>query len=159
MEESWFEVTPQDLQQAQIAKKALKKDMAYKYQVMPREMREKERIERLAKFKKCTIRIRFPDRIELECVFLPEEKLDRLFEFVASCLLIPVTKFYLFTTPPRSLLDKDCQLNFRDLGYLPATLVHFGFEEGDQISTSRLVKPEVLKVVVPKTQINQNTES
>lgn len=110
-------------------------------------VRDRERIQRLSKFKKCYIRVRFPDRVELQGTFYPQEKSSHVYDFVRSCLKQEDLPFYLYTTPPMTKLSETA--NLRDQGLLPASLVHFGLPQGVS-AQSPLVKADLLQNIQEK---------
>jgi len=120
-----------------------------------KEMRDQHRAKKLEKYKKCYIRIRFPDRTELQAVFAPLEKPAAIYDFLKECLKEENLKeFYLYTIPPKNMLKYDNPTNFRDLSYLPAALVHFGIPEGSQM-VSPFLKDELIKNI--KEKLNPTT--
>jgi hypothetical protein len=117
-------------------------------QMKTKAMRDKERLQKLSRFKKCIIRFRFPDRIELQANFYPQEGLAHLEAFVRDNLVNPELKFYLFTSPPTT--NVHASQNLRDQGFLPAALVHVALSPGAQ-ATSPFLKPEVISLIQEKT--------
>lgn len=112
-----------------------------------KEMKERERIGKLSRFKKCFIRFRFPDRVEIQGAFYPQESAAQLIEFVTAQLVDPSLKFYLFTTPPTT--NVHATKNLRDQNFLPAALVHVGLAPGVKAS-SPFLKPDVLALIQEK---------
>jgi len=98
-------------------------------------MRERDKAKKWAKYKKCFIRIRFPDRTELQATFGPLEKPAVLYAFISESLREENrnVEFHIYTIPPKTIINSDKDTNFRDLGFLPAALIHFGITEGSQM--------------------------
>lgn len=72
--EDFFNVTKEDLDKEMRARNERRRqEEQEKSHLKTREMRELERVQRLSKWKKTMIRIRFPDRVELQVNFLPNE--------------------------------------------------------------------------------------
>ena len=111
-------------------------------------LKEKERLIKLSRFKKCFIRFRFPDRVEVQAAFYPQETSADLVSFITSQLIDPSLDFYLFTTPPTTNLHPT--KNLRDQGFLPAALVHVGLSPGAK-AVSPFIKPEILALIEEKS--------
>ncbi|XP_058063664.1 tether containing UBX domain for GLUT4 [Anopheles bellator] len=58
-------------------------------------------------YRRTLIRVQFPDRYILQGVFGVNEKVSDVEEFVRSFLTDPTTPFYLYTTPPKQVLEPD----------------------------------------------------
>lgn len=100
------------------------------------------------KYKRFYIRIRFPDKKELQGEFGPHEKPEALFQFIQESLATDKTDWYLFTAPPMQKLDRKSEKTFVKLGFVPAVLVHFDFE--DQSTPGPYLKPELLSQIKEK---------
>jgi tether containing UBX domain for GLUT4 len=143
--EDFFNVTKEDLDREMRARNERKRQEEQdKSHLKTREMREIERLQRLKKWNKTMIRIRFPDRVELQANFLPNEYTNTLVEFVKSNLVDPNVNFYLYTSPPIERLPMN--KTFMQLSYLPAVLVHFGLEQGSQVYGSFLKKDLLVEI-------------
>lgn len=141
--DDFFNMTPEEL--AKERQSANKQKSAN--DLKTKEMRERERLSKLSRFKKCFVRFRFPDRVELQAAFYPQEGLAQLSEIVTSQLVDPNLKFHLFTTPPTT--NVHATKNLRDQGFLPATLVHVGLAPGSK-GTSPFLKPEAMALIQEK---------
>ncbi|KAG9340478.1 hypothetical protein JZ751_021591 [Albula glossodonta] len=62
-------------------------------------------LEKIQRYPKVTLRIHFPDKHVLQGFFRPLETVDALRTFVRSYLADPQFSFYLFTAPPKKILD------------------------------------------------------
>jgi hypothetical protein len=72
--DDFFAVTKEDLERDMRARNEKRRQEEQdKSHLKTREMREMERLQRLGKWKKTMIRVRFPDRVELQVNFLPNE--------------------------------------------------------------------------------------
>lgn len=142
----FFDVSANDLAKERQLKQ--KNASANDTEMKTKALKERERLNKLSKFKKCFIRFRFPDRIEIQAAFYPQEGLDHLTSFVASQLVDPDLKFYLFTTPP--ITNVHASKNLRDQGFLPAALVHVGLLPGVKAS-SPFLKQEALALIEENT--------
>lgn len=133
--------------EAQIQADKLRRRENEKSFMRTKAVRERERVQKLSKFKKCYIRVRFPDRLELQGTFYPQEGTSHISQFVRDALVQPDLPFYLYTTPPMTRLSES--ENIRDQGFLPASMVHFGLPLG-VTAQSPLIKPEYLKDIQEK---------
>jgi len=134
--EDFYVITKQDLQlNAAIQKQKKKEQEIIDGSLRTKEMRERDRIKKLSKYKKCFIRIRFPDRVELQGTFLPLEKISSIYQFVRDCLREESQDFHLYIIPPKTILKTDDPTNLRDHNFLPACLIYFGLNEGSKIQS------------------------
>lgn len=84
-------------------------------------------LNQIHKYRRVVIRIQFPDRTVLQGTFLPLETISTVMDFVRGHLQDPQTQFYLFTTPPKTVLTPGSRLV--DTGCVPSALVHFGTDD------------------------------
>lgn len=84
----------------------------------------KKQLRQLNKYKKAIIRVQFPDRTVLQGTFTPIETIKDVTEFVKEYLDDKSVNFYLYSTPPKEILDEN--KNLIQLGFVPGALVHFG---------------------------------
>lgn len=84
----------------------------------------KKQMSQLSKYKKAIIRIQFPDRTVLQGTFKPTETIRDVTEFVCDYLEDKLIPFYLYSTPPKKILE-DTE-NLFQLGFVPGALIHFG---------------------------------
>jgi hypothetical protein len=146
--DDFFEMDTSDFaREAQIQADKKRRQENEKSFLRTQAVRDRERIQKYSKFKKCYIRIRFPDRLELQGTFYPQENTSHILEFVRNSLVQPDLPFYLYTTPPITRLSDTA--NIRDQGLLPASLVHFGLPPG-VTAQSPLVKAELLQDIKEK---------
>ncbi|XP_021522012.2 tether containing UBX domain for GLUT4 isoform X4 [Aotus nancymaae] len=90
--------------------------------------REAQMKDKLARYPKVALRVLFPDRYILQGFFRPSETVGDLRDFVRSHLGRPELPFYLFITPPKTVLD-DYSCTLFQANLFPAALVHFGAKE------------------------------
>jgi len=132
--DDFYQITKEDLRLNAAIQKQKKKEIVEGV-LRTKEMRERDRIKKLSKYKKCFIRIRFPDRVELQGTFLPVELMSSVYQFVRDCLKEHGGEFHIYSIPPKTILKEDNTTNLRDLGFLPACLLYFGINEGTQTQT------------------------
>lgn len=84
----------------------------------------KKQLRQLNKYKKAIIRIQFPDRSVLQGTFKPIETIKCVLEFVREYLDNKSLQFYLYSTPPKEILDEN--KNLIELGFVPGAMIYFG---------------------------------
>lgn len=104
------------------------------------EMRKRERVKKLARYKTCNIRVLMPDQHILEGTFYPQETLQHIRTFIQSQLNDPTLEFYLYIVPPFTLLDDS--KNLRDWNLLPAAQIFLGLTHPDRPYSHPLIKME-----------------
>jgi len=126
-------------------------------------MRQKEEKELMNKHPKTMIRIKFPDRYQLQIVFWTTETIQTLYEILNSHLQTE-KDFYLYTTPPLRKLS-DLSQTFWNAKLTPASVVYISFPEYTHAnpnstsvsgsstpatpSTTTLLKPETVSLREP----------
>lgn len=114
--------------------------------LMTKAMRDKQEAEKARKYPKTMIRIRFPNYVVLQGVFLTSsETVSDIYDFVRQHLADPTLPFYLYVTPPMKRLA-DAETLGMDLykaGLAPASVVNFGvdgnFDKGHEFLSSNAV--------------------
>lgn len=141
--DSFYDLTAEDL-------RALRKNAAQEAEeertLMTREMREKRARAKCKVFTRCQIRVRFPDMIELQRVFLPNAKVGAIFRIVRESLADPTTEFSLYTTPPKRMLDNQ-EVTLAKRGLVPATIVYIKFADPNVVNTKYLREDLEAKIV------------
>ncbi|KAJ8924907.1 hypothetical protein NQ315_001064 [Exocentrus adspersus] len=84
----------------------------------------KKQLRQLSKYKRAIIRVQFPDRTVLQGSFAPTDTIRDVVKFVAEYLEDKSLKFYVYSTPPKCVLDEDQRLI--ELGFVPGAMVYFG---------------------------------
>uniref|UniRef100_A0A7M4FUC8 ASPSCR1 tether for SLC2A4, UBX domain containing n=1 Tax=Crocodylus porosus TaxID=8502 RepID=A0A7M4FUC8_CROPO len=140
--DEFFEVTVDDvrkrLSQLQSERKRLEETP-----LMTKSMRETQMKEKLERYPKVVLRVHFPDRHVLQGFFRPSETVGDLRGFVRGHLADAELPFYLFITPPRTILS-DESLTLFEAKLFPAALVHFGSEE----RRDYFLRPDLLESAV-----------
>ncbi|CAG9793879.1 unnamed protein product [Diatraea saccharalis] len=87
--------------------------------------------QRLESYKNVVVRIQFPDRIILQGVFMPTDKIQNVIEFIKTHLQTPERQFHIFTTPLKETLDPNMTLI--EAKFVPCVLMHFKWtdEQGE----------------------------
>ncbi|XP_030061036.1 tether containing UBX domain for GLUT4 isoform X2 [Microcaecilia unicolor] len=124
--DEFFEVTVDDVRKRFAQLKSERKRLE-ESPFMTRSLRESRMKEKLEQYPKVVLRVQFPDRYVLQGFFRPNETVHMLKEFVRSHLADADLPFYLFITPPRSILQNESETLFQ-ANLFPAAVVHFGSE-------------------------------
>ena len=85
--------------------------------------KSKQMLNALHQYKRCVIKVQFPNQLVLQGIFTPLEKISHVVEFVRKYLQDPTIDFHLFITPPKQLLEPAETLY--DANCVPGALVHF----------------------------------
>eukprot|EP00058_Branchiostoma_floridae_P021676 XP_002607166.1 hypothetical protein BRAFLDRAFT_118647 [Branchiostoma floridae] len=136
--DDFFEVTVNDVRHMMADLSRARREMEDET-MMTGAMRAQREVEMIQKYPKTVIRVQFPDRTVLQGFFRPMETVPALTEFVKSNLADPTSSFYLYTTPPRYVLDKP-SMTLYQAKLFPAVVVHFGSE----VHRDSYLKPEML---------------
>ncbi|XP_062976254.1 tether containing UBX domain for GLUT4 [Elgaria multicarinata webbii] len=125
--DEFFEVTVDDVRKrlAQLQNERRRLEEA---PLMTQAQRETQIKEKLERYSKVVLRVYFPDRHILQGFFHPSETVGALRAFVKSHLADPEIPFYLFITPPRSILSDD-KVTLFQANLFPAAVVYFGSEK------------------------------
>ncbi|CRK90410.1 CLUMA_CG004151, isoform A [Clunio marinus] len=104
-----------------------------------RKLEENKKIlNQLSMYKSCAIRIQFPNRYVIQSKFSTVETVGVVMEFVKQFLIDSEMEFYLFTTPPKTILDMNTTLI--ESNCVPSALLHFGC---DPTLTNDFLKPDL----------------
>lgn len=105
----------------------------------------KKQLRALNQYKKAVIRIKFPDRFVLQGVFKPSETVRDVEEFVREYVADKSLQFYLFTTPPKTILENS--MNLLEAECVPGALLHFGCDD----KRENYLRSDILDKVVSTT--------
>lgn len=119
--DEFYEVTPEDLKAAQ---STTQKRKQMDEQLMTREMRERHK----KRYLLTKLRIKLPDRLEIEATFSVLETLGDVVQFVREQLRDESWPFYLFVTPPRTVLSPlQYEATLGELELVPAAVLMLAF--------------------------------
>jgi len=121
--DEFFRVSAEELRREQQAKKEAVEQLGM---LRTREMRERDRVRELRRYRYCLIRVRFPDGVLLQGTFAAHEKLSAVFAFIAENLASDWIPFSLATSTGHALTDDSSSL--AELGLAPASLVNLSFD-------------------------------
>ncbi len=94
-------------------------------------MRELEEMQKAKVYTSTMIRVQTPDRTVLQGVFSPLEAVAALHAWVRGLLRPDLpAPFYLYTTPPPTLLPEDAGKTLADARLQPAVLLYLGWGTG-----------------------------
>lgn len=111
-----------------------------------RELEEsKKQLRHLNKYRKCIIRIQFPDRFILQGVFSPKDSIKIVSDFVKDHLAATDLPFYLYTTPPKNILPEDKMLI--EVDCVPVALLHFGVDEKFKNEQTKFIREDLKDMV------------
>lgn len=116
-------------------------------------LREEKRLKKLEKlynrYPRCVVRVQFPDRAVVQGVFKSTEAVRDVAEFLKNFLKRPQAEFFLYTTPPKTILDADTKLC--DIG-IPGVLVYFGTKDtsssNKRSSSLHYLKDDIIKKAI-----------
>ncbi|KAM7009925.1 tether containing UBX domain for GLUT4 [Tautogolabrus adspersus] len=151
--DEFFEVTVDDVRK-RFAQLKSQRNLLEEAPLMTKSLRESQMKEKMKRYPKVVLRVQFPDRHVLQGFFRPLETVGAVRHFVRSHLENPQLSFYLFITPPKTILNDPSSTLFQaDL--FPGALVYFGSDA----QTDIYIKRELLESSVSAMQANESIAS
>ncbi|KAM8878493.1 tether containing UBX domain for GLUT4 isoform 2-T2 [Spinachia spinachia] len=151
--DEFFEVTMDDVRK-RFAQLKSERRLLEETPLMTKSLREAQIREKMERYPKVVLRVQFPDRHVLQGFFRPLETVGAVMHFVRSHLQDPRLSFYLFITPPKTILDDPSATLFQaDL--FPGALVYFGSD----VKTDFYMKTDLLESSVSALQANESIAS
>ncbi|GJJ72320.1 tether containing UBX domain for GLUT4 [Entomortierella parvispora] len=80
------------------------------------------------RYPKTVIRVRFPDRVQIQATFKSQETIGDLRKWVAGACVGQGEKFELYTTPPKKVLSDNKQTLYQ-AGLAPQSIVYFSWAD------------------------------
>ncbi|KAK7930234.1 hypothetical protein WMY93_006629 [Mugilogobius chulae] len=151
--DEFFEVTVDDIRKRFAHLKSERK-LLEEAPLMTKALREAQIREKMQRYPKVVLRIQFPDRHVLQGFFRPMETVGALRQFVRNHLEDSQLSFYLFITPPKTIL-KDPSVTLYQADLFPGALVYFGSD----VKTDTYLKTELLDTSVSALQANESIAS
>lgn len=151
--DEFFEVTVDDVRKRFAQLKSERKQLE-EAPLMTRTLREAQIKEKMDRYPKVVLRVQFPDRHVLQGFFRPLETVNAVRHFVRSHLEDPQLQFYLFVTPPKTILD-DPSVTLFQADLFPGALVYFGSD----VKSDFYLKRELLGSSVSALQANESIAS
>jgi len=150
--DDFYDITSEDYQTlAQADKQKRLKEREENALLKTKMIRQHEYLTKMRKFRKTMLRIRFPNRIELQGTFSSLEKTEDVYQFVKSHITFENEEFYLFTAPPFKKLEPKVTLLNQLL--VPAVIIHFSWEDKRSVITEFLT-PSVMAQLQDKLPVN-----
>ncbi|XP_068585100.1 tether containing UBX domain for GLUT4 isoform X2 [Cebidichthys violaceus] len=112
--DEFFEVTMDDVRK-RFAQLKSERRLMEEAPLMTKSLREAQMKEKMERYPKVVLRVQFPDRHVLQGFFRPLETVGAVRHFVRSHLEDPQLSFYLFITPPKTILDDPSDTLFQRL--------------------------------------------
>ncbi|XP_055585744.1 tether containing UBX domain for GLUT4 [Uranotaenia lowii] len=132
--DSFFEVTVSDVRKmyADLRNQLKELEDAPLMTAELRKLEENKRVlNQLGRYKNTILRIQFPDRYVLQGIFRLHETVADVMAFVTGYLEDSTLQFYLYTTPPKTILDPT--LTLVEAKCAPQALLHFGYAGTPQL--------------------------
>ena len=130
----FYAISPEELKKEQQVRREAVEKLGM---LRTKEMKERDRLRELRRYRFAIIRVRFPDGIILQGTFRATEPLVRVLEFVRESLDTDWIPFSL-TSQTRQLLDQD-NMTITELDLAPASIINFTYD------------PEVLREVASQS--------
>ncbi|KAG0322902.1 Tether containing UBX domain for GLUT4 [Dissophora globulifera] len=125
--DDFYTLTSQDVMKLMNGQKA-KREEQEKQGFKTAAVRAEEEKARERRYPKTIIRIRFPDRVQLQATFRSQETVGDLRKWVTSACVGQGEKFDLYTTPPKKILANDAQTLYQ-AGLAPQSIVYFSWAD------------------------------
>ena len=120
----FYSITPEEMKKEQ----QRRADAADKLGMLrTKEMREREHMRELRKYRYCLIRVRFPDGVILQGTFRATDKLDAVMEFIRENLENDWMPFNLTAQTGHSFGDSEGS-TLAELNLAPASVINFAFD-------------------------------
>ncbi|KAM3624631.1 uncharacterized protein V6R79_025811 [Siganus canaliculatus] len=147
--DEFFEVTMDDVRK-RFAQLKSERKLLEEAPLMTKSLRETQMKEKMERYPKVVLRVQFPDRHVLQGFFRPLETVGAVRHFVKSHLEDPQLSFYLFITPPKTILSDTAATLFQ-ANLFPGALVYFGTDT----KTDFYMKSNLLESTVSAMQANE----
>ncbi|XP_030000694.1 tether containing UBX domain for GLUT4 isoform X2 [Sphaeramia orbicularis] len=151
--DEFFEVTMDDVRK-RFAQLKSERKLLEESPLMTKALRESQMKEKMDRYPKVVLRVQFPDRHVLQGFFRPLETVAAVRQFVRSHLEDPKLSFYLFITPPKTILSDPSTTLFQ-ANLFPGALVYLGSDA----KTGCWLKKELLQFSVSASQANESIAS
>ncbi|KAG0291648.1 Tether containing UBX domain for GLUT4 [Linnemannia gamsii] len=138
--DDFYDLTSQDmmkLMNSQKARREQEENRGFKTAAV----RAEEEKARERRYPKTIIRIRFPDRIQLQATFRSQETVGDLRNWVSKACVGQGEKFDLYTTPPKKVLA-DSKQTLYQAGLAPQSIVYFSWVDSKLNLTSPFLNGE-----------------
>ncbi|KAJ3614741.1 hypothetical protein NHX12_018311 [Muraenolepis orangiensis] len=150
LSDEFFEVTVDDIRKRLAQLKSERRSLE-ETPLMTKALKESQMKEKMEQYPKVVLRVQFPDRHVLQGFFRPLETVAAVRKFVKNYLEDPQLNFYLFITPPKTLLDESSVTLFQ-ANLFPGALVYFGSD----VKTDCYFQRKHLNTCVSVMQANES---
>ncbi|XP_068607234.1 tether containing UBX domain for GLUT4 isoform X2 [Brachionichthys hirsutus] len=148
--DAFFEVTVDDVRK-RFAQLKSERKLFEEAPLMTTALREAQKKEKMERYPKVVLRVQFPDRHVLQGFFRPLETVGAVMHFVRRNLEDSELRFYLFITPPKTILD-DPSVTLFQADLFPGALLYFGSD----VRPECYIKRERLESSSSALQANQS---
>ncbi|KAG0271835.1 Tether containing UBX domain for GLUT4 [Linnemannia exigua] len=159
--DDFYDLTSQDMMKLLSSQKA-KREEAENRGFKTAAARAEEEKAKERRYPKTIIRIRFPDRIQLQATFRSQETVGDLRDWVAKACVGQGEKFDLYTTPPKKVLADNKQTLYQ-AGLAPQSIVYFSWVDSKLNLTSPFLNGEHMMLLqdlpIPGQEPEQNNAS
>lgn len=108
--------------------------------------KEKKLLRQLNQYGRAVIRVQFPDRSVLQGTFRPLETINHVHQFIQEYLQNSNFDFYLYTTPPKTILNLESTL--ADCECVPSAVLYFGTKNQTCLENGTFLKSDILNKFV-----------
>ena len=119
----FYAISPDELKKEQQVRREAVEKLGM---LRTKEMKERDRLRELRRYRFAIIRVRFPDGVILQGTFRATEPLSRVLEFVRESLDTDWIPFSL-TSQTRQVLDQD-SMTITELDLAPASIINFTYD-------------------------------
>ncbi|KAF9904701.1 Tether containing UBX domain for GLUT4 [Linnemannia zychae] len=159
--DDFYDLTSQDMMRLLSSQKA-KREEEEKRGFKTAATRAEEEKAKERRYPKTIIRVRFPDRIQLQATFRSQETVGDLRKWVASACVGQGEKFDLYTTPPKKVLTDSNQTLYQ-AGLAPQSIVYFSWVDSKLNLTPPFLNGEHMMLLqdlpIPGQEPEQNNAS
>ncbi len=121
--QEFYNITPEEMKKEQQRKAEAAEKLGM---LRTKEMREREQLRELRRYRYTLIRVRFPDGVILQGTFRATEKLEAVFDYVRENLENNWMPFFLSSSTGHKFTDDTGTL--AELGLAPASLLNFAWD-------------------------------
>ncbi|KAF9924775.1 Tether containing UBX domain for GLUT4, partial [Modicella reniformis] len=141
--DDFYNLTSQDVMKIMEGQKA-KRDEEENRGFKTAAVRAEEEKARERRYPKTIIRIRFPDRVQVQATFRSQETIGDVRKWVASVCVGHGEKFDLFIAPPRKVLSDNKQTLYQ-AGLAPQSIVYFSWTDSKLNKNSPFLNGEYME--------------
>jgi len=99
------------------------------------------------------VRIRFSNRFVLQGTFRTSEKIESIYNWLQQLLANPHLNFYLFTAPPKKILDRGTLMV--EEGVVGMAVIYFGSDDQSAPPDQKILKPDFYNKLSAPDAVNE----